>query len=447
MNLKALTLAVAGTSLLALAGAGMAAADPSPSTDYRQLAGVGSDTTMNVMNGLANVVVDGSSNKILASWDAVGSSTITTKGAGALATAASAGGTSITTSAALVPPPVVGSKLTLDSGVAGSEETVTVSGVSGATYTVSALALAHASGATVRGNCTLSRPSGSGNGRKILDASIRGVTSSINTANTNKLGGCADFARSSNYSSGLMGGEPAGSNEGTFVPFATDALTFATLSTSNVARRLSVASLKSIYQCSFHAPGGTQTIQPLLPQFGSGTRQFWLQSIGLDQNAVIPAPGSGEGTGTQLGDCVKDKAADGVTDIVEHDGTFVTNANQIIAFSTAQYIAQISGNQTPNNLGRIAIGSIAPTATPTQFRSSLYINPGSGSAAFPFTRQVFNVIPTSLLGDPLYQSVFTGTNGQLGATNNSQICQHPEVIQNFGFNLDPKCGDTSQKSG
>lgn len=57
---------------------GMAAADPSGSPTYRQLSGVGSDTTQGVMNGLANVVtINGV--KVIGSYDAVGSATITTK--------------------------------------------------------------------------------------------------------------------------------------------------------------------------------------------------------------------------------------------------------------------------------------------------------------------------------------------------------------------------------
>lgn len=57
---------------------GVAVADPSGAPTYRQLSGVGSDTTQGVMNGLSNVVtINGT--KVLGSYDAVGSANITTK--------------------------------------------------------------------------------------------------------------------------------------------------------------------------------------------------------------------------------------------------------------------------------------------------------------------------------------------------------------------------------
>lgn len=66
-----------------------AMADPAPADDYRILAGVGSDTTQDVMNGLAEVVVDttdadsdgDTSEKVIASWNATGTGPIKTKAA------------------------------------------------------------------------------------------------------------------------------------------------------------------------------------------------------------------------------------------------------------------------------------------------------------------------------------------------------------------------------
>ncbi len=62
--------------LVALGGA--AQADPSGTPTYRQLAGVGSDTTQGVMNGLADTITVGGV-KALGSYDATGSANITTK--------------------------------------------------------------------------------------------------------------------------------------------------------------------------------------------------------------------------------------------------------------------------------------------------------------------------------------------------------------------------------
>ena len=73
---------VSAAAFAAVVAAGMvatpAAADPVPANDYRVLAGTGSDTTQDVMNGLGNVVTSGG-NKVIASWDARGSANIKTK--------------------------------------------------------------------------------------------------------------------------------------------------------------------------------------------------------------------------------------------------------------------------------------------------------------------------------------------------------------------------------
>lgn len=73
---KAVTV-TAGLGLL-VAGTGTAQADPSGSPQYRQLAGVGSDTTQGVMGAIANTVTLGGQ-KVIGSYDATGTPTITTK--------------------------------------------------------------------------------------------------------------------------------------------------------------------------------------------------------------------------------------------------------------------------------------------------------------------------------------------------------------------------------
>ncbi len=68
---------VAAGALVAVASS-TASADPTGTPTFRPLAGVGSDTTQDVMNGLSNVVlVNGQ--KAIASYNATGSATVTTK--------------------------------------------------------------------------------------------------------------------------------------------------------------------------------------------------------------------------------------------------------------------------------------------------------------------------------------------------------------------------------
>ncbi|MFF5172686.1 hypothetical protein ACFY3U_08640 [Micromonospora sp. NPDC000089] len=71
-----------GALVVALAAGTPALADPSPVTDYRTLAGVGSDTTQDVMNGLANSITGTGGAKVIASWDARGTTTVKTKATG-----------------------------------------------------------------------------------------------------------------------------------------------------------------------------------------------------------------------------------------------------------------------------------------------------------------------------------------------------------------------------
>ncbi|MFC1403802.1 MULTISPECIES: substrate-binding domain-containing protein [Streptacidiphilus] len=76
-NSLKLATAVAGIGLMAF-GAGTAQADPSGTPTYRQLAGVGSDTTQGVMNAMSNAItINGT--KVIGSYDATGSATIATQ--------------------------------------------------------------------------------------------------------------------------------------------------------------------------------------------------------------------------------------------------------------------------------------------------------------------------------------------------------------------------------
>ena len=83
MNRRAKLLAVASVLGLAgsILGASAAQADPTGSPTFRQLAGVGSDTTTPVMNALSNLItVNGT--KVIGSYDATGSATIQTQATG-----------------------------------------------------------------------------------------------------------------------------------------------------------------------------------------------------------------------------------------------------------------------------------------------------------------------------------------------------------------------------
>lgn len=389
MNRTFVSAAALTAGLTVLASVGATAQAEPSDGGVRTYVAVGSDTTQNVMNGLSEVITIGG-NKVIASYDAVPTpDQITTRAAGC---------------------------------------------------------------------ANLARPSGSGAGYTAVLDSIVGragtYAQATAAANTTNVSGCFDIARASSARTGSAG---IGGGTMTNIPFASENVTFATLSTSNVPRQLTKGQLKSIYQCSFHAPGALQTIQPLLPQDSSGTRQYFVaQILGGGGTQTIPAAGAGgavvEGTGTGLGSCVVNKAQDG-SDIVEHDGTYITNANQLIPFSTAQYIAQISGFTADNNLGRAALGAISPSASTTSggvnqttepYTSTLYNNPSTGAAGSALKRDVYNVVQTSRItvGGANYDANFASIflNNVTAPSTPALICAQAATIQKFGFNPSTSCG-------
>ncbi|MGH3710954.1 MAG: hypothetical protein ACRDRQ_23245 [Pseudonocardiaceae bacterium] len=325
---KRSVLLVAGACLATLSlTAGAALADPSPPIPPdRPLAGVGSDTTQDVMNGFANGTsasappfagIKSGSNFVVSSFDATGSATITTHP---------------TTACTNIP-----------------------------------------------------RPSGSGNGVNALDADTSG---------------CIQFARSS---SDLSSTHP----NDTFIPFATDALPFATAAITNVPKSFTKAQLTTIYSRNVEQ---TCIRQPLLPHVGSGTRNAWLAFIGVG--------GSGQ---PALGTCVKD-TLNGVP-IEEHDGRVLTNGEQLVPFLLAQFIAQTTQPSVTDRHGPAvprAVDGVAPY-----------------DETFPFVRTVFNVVRNADVGNSTISSTFVGSG--------SAVCSHTEVTKVFGFKplSGSSCGTTS----
>lgn len=309
--------------LLVLGGA--AQADPSGAPTYRDLAGVGSDTTQGVVNGLADAITVGGV-KILGSYDAVGSANITTKDP------------------------------------------------------------------AVNATCTIPRPANSGEGVNALVASLDGNT------------GCVQFARSSSNNSASYAGKNL-----TYIPFAVDAVTYAVRSDSSISKKLTTAQLKSIYNCT--APGVGTTYKPLLPKFGSGTRSFFLSSLGLTNAANY----------TTTFPCVHDTDVTNAP-IEENTGTFLTDPANVAPYSIAQYQSQVYG-VVPAVQGKAVLATfngISPTV----------LNTGSS-----FKRDVYNVVPSGQLANAPYAGTFVG--------GTSAICSNADLIKKYGFGQAANCGDTS----
>jgi ABC-type phosphate transport system substrate-binding protein len=270
------------------------------------------------------------------------------------------------------------------------------------------------------------RPNGSGQGIQALSYSISG-TQWQGKDITNQV----DFARSSS----------APKNNGTaltFIPFAQDAVTYAVNQASDFPRNLpfdvkdgngvrntTALSLYNIYHCTARQYTATSlakiTINPLLPQSGSGTRTYWEGKLGLD-DANLPT-------------CVKDVNAQGKS-VQEHDGTTLTSAGDIVPFSIAQYIAQgnhkaIADDTAVNVVerkGQVALGSIDSTRPLIISGTTVKMNP-----SFPVNRLVYNVVATSRLSESAIASTFVGTS--------SAVCTNTAVIEQFGFaTIGDACG-------
>ncbi|WP_189130430.1 substrate-binding domain-containing protein [Wenjunlia tyrosinilytica] len=323
------TIAVAGAAVLGLSALGSTAvADPAPG-EYRQLAGVGSDTTQDVVNALGKLSVDPDGkpdNQLIASYNAVGSPTIKTRKTGC-------------------------------------------------------------------GN--IPRPNGSS----------AGITALINDIAANTK--CIDFARSS------RGPNDTTTTDLTWIPFAKDGVTFAVRGNSALPKKLSKATLVKVYNCVTRKLNGV-TVNPLIPQAGSGTRSFWLKEMGLTEGS--------------LPKCVSDRNGT----VQEHDGRALTKAGDIMPFSIPQYITQTNSAKThvKDRRGKAVLGTL---------NGHTPVWKGSLNLKFPITRDVYNVVKTSRLAVKSVKAGFVGKT--------SQVCKNvtSPKITIFGFGKAANCGVTILK--
>lgn len=245
------------------------------------------------------------------------------------------------------------------------------------------------------------RANGSGAGRDRLVETLQA---------SNPRAGCLDFARSSSGPGGVVTNPSV-----TYIPFAVDALPYAVRGDSTIPKDLSLETIKAIYACD---PSTTASYLPLIPQPGSGTRQSWLDFVGIGRGA-IPS-------------CVKDDyidPADGATKFVqEHSGRGFIDKRNIGPFASSQWAAQSVGAIADRRFG-VVLGGV--NGIP-----AIAANLGAVG-----TRGSFNIIPTSRVGssanaqDVLLNRIFVGSG--------SEICKQTAVIGRFGLAPSTTCGNTS----
>lgn len=329
------------------------------------------------------------------------------------------------------------------------------------------------------GGPLIDRPNGSGNGVNVLRVALgqtpqtsltvtqsgSPVTYSWDTAST---AGQVDWARSSSNSPAA---ERTASGVLAWVPFAIDAVTYATSPDSVIpdlakgssadtvdSNGVGTASLYSIYNGlvtrvvldsngdyskvvndSYQLVGG-ETAVPInayIPQAGSGTRSFWIGQVGITEAAIsagttaakdlYPNPGGGEPLLVQ-----------------EHDGAAtVGDPGALVAFSIAQWITQ--GNDVDGVPDRRFNSELRAVngQNPVLGAEGSYILDPSWNV---ITRNVYHVVPSAEVDNPrsLTNWMFAGTR--------SLVCSQPDVIQRYGFGLltattgPNSCGDTSNRA-
>lgn len=274
-------------------------------------------------------------------------------------------------------------------------------------------------------SATTVRPNGSGAGISELAKNLRPTGDSTHF--------CVDVARSSRDK---QAGDPAGL---TWVPFARDGVTWSANSTTHAPTSLTKAQLLAIYQCDDTALGGagdpvtwdevggtgTDAVVPVLPQHSSGTRAFFLQSIGIDATHA-------------LGSCVQPSGAQGGTNTTpeENEGTdpIFSNANaadEVFPYSIAVYLAQSEHGHGTGNQGNLVLHSVNSVSPTTGTAPNATIN-----TSFPFLRLVYNVVRGSG-AVPANLQALIGTGPGTG-----WICTSGSAdITSFGFlPLGANCG-------
>jgi ABC-type phosphate transport system substrate-binding protein len=198
---------------------------------------------------------------------------------------------------------------------------------------------------TKAGCKTEPRPDGS-------SAGIAALTSYGNVKYKGKTYPCIDFARSSRPRKSTDGTGPGGV---VFVTLAGDAVTYASASKTNVPNNLSEAQLQKIFGCSIPAAHGfaagtwgallgatakdpTGKPDPIVPQAGSGTLSFWMETaLGFTGDSEPTC-----GSAANLSVAHQPEENEGISPVflVKSGGKEVANPNVIYPFSVGSFVAQ-----------------------------------------------------------------------------------------------------------
>lgn len=286
----------------------------------------------------------------------------------------------------------------------------------------------------------ISRPNGSGAGRTALLNSLNAAAGAGD--------GCIQGSRSSSAKGSTQNDTP----NLVYVPYATEAITYAISNTSNISKALTFVQLQAFFQCTRAnlIQGGSpyttgRNYRAMLPQNGSGTRSYWISQMYPSSSGIIVPDGPAAVPTTV--NCVQNNADEGGVLIEEHNGTQLNNF-EIVPFSVAQYESQVAGVIQPDVRGPSRLGQLTADVDPDPAVTTNFdFNPFSDD--FTLTRPLFNVFPEKDVFDlagassagPAIRTLFVG--------GTSQICTNVQairIIKRFGLRVAANCGDTSSIS-
>ena len=371
-----------------------ASADPvvTDPISYGHLVGLGSDTTQDVVNGLAAVI---GGNKV-ASYDAIGSATVITREGGVVVPRGS------------------------NSGAGRDALRVAIGQVASASIATGAGSVS-ATGANSLGQIDFARSS-SGPG---TDALNTGVLAYIPFAR-DAVSVAVDPASPLAVVPFIVGNsETAGSTTPSLYNLYRGNVKWAYISGSEGS--YTYVGVGATNTVPAESPEGTAAykIQPYLPKAGSGTRSFFIGKLGGVTDTTINALPAG--TVKSKFDDDSDAGTPEI-DVQEHDGSVVDgDLTAVVPFSIAQWVAQ--ANHVEGVLDRrhgaviLGMNGVQATTGTTTFAT----NP----AFTALVRDVYNIVPSKLADDASTEIAKTF----VGST--SLVCAASETITKYGFLLMP----------
>jgi hypothetical protein len=273
---------------------------------------------------------------------------------------------------------------------------------------------------------------------------------------------CADFARSSRPRK--ASDSAYGKGGIAFDTMWADAVTYASTNlkgeSTNVPNNLSRAQLIDIFSCNMpaangfaadtwgavdkNAPDPTAVVDPIVPQAGSGTLSFWMETA-LALSTDSPPTCGTESSNVDL----QPEENEGTSPVFLLNGK--PNPNIIFPFSVGAYLAaefhsascrkhashkgkNLFGCDDTGVLGLNGISGVKPTASVKGSKIPV-TNPKWEST--PFERELFIVVPFATNTKshiPAYMEKFFGSKGY--------FCKNTAVVKDYGFEADPHCGTT-----